>query len=1013
MLPTVKGGMSQAMCARYEQQHMWHYQSHKGMPCVTASREFVPFEDVYHKQALGVWESYYAHKKVIYKLLPPVDDRYWRAIVGWIECYDLLLKLGIDAEDTMRMSLLEGPSFNEEYTKAWKLGVRASLSPDYMEMEIDIDNSVPPCCLFPWVLPEPTDLLEYSFEPPLPIKGNIGELMDKMSRYVKPVSDPGDVDYASWHTNSVCYYKGQKTTVREARMHASYAPAWDFKFYRCPVQKDACETRDAVACDIHTLNSIKLLDQMTWEALKMPYDTMYRGDVAPIATRFYNKHRDHFFVMVDIKKCGLTFPHELLTALGDMMAEQSNHLFKLYGSFADASLVGYGQLKRGYCLGMASRAASAIIAGIFLMFQEEIGRELDAIFLNDDGVIATPSDPQLILELWGQYLEKWGIPVSWEKSFWSTKMVFCEEYRGMRWMKEGIYARAVANLTVKSVNWLHRMALGTTYMCIIHTRFGDALPDPLVRYLVDHTYGMLDKKIAHTGIHYIPGELGGLSIFPRQDWELLPIAEHSLEWCAHLCKFIELRDKFTDRLVPRKGHYAMYIPTEQVLIEGPFSLKMMLGNALYLPTDRHSSSWKLFNEWKKYTNEFEKVLFSKKNYDQRNFVELVRKVPALSIHKVGWSEVETFMNPYYKSGDMKDYFYAHRGHEDDRVRVTGNPLMYPTPVGKTLEDFNKALALLSVVADDPGTILVEMCGDGLWPEFLLLDPSERVWKREPVQTDYIPIQWGPWTFRGECTGLSWEHTMALHIPNDAGQQFAAVRTLFPYIRLREDEIEDIDDENTYYSGAIKNPRPYMRMVDGEKVSKVDNFTPLPYFSTLLEKWYVREDDLRGVIPFESTYTTYVHSLHDMYDYMLSITGKERENLPFTGAEHRELVDHYKDIEADYSDLMIMADEFKRMISEDEAHAVLEEVVPVGLTLQTNAIFEELGLDIVQETQQDLLYALMNCGEIEDDNYYSTSADAEVLSTASDLQVQVRWESTSTTTEETSGTDASSWAFEGG
>lgn len=254
--------------------------------------------------------------------------------------------------------------------------------------------------------------------------------------------------------------------------------------------------------------------------------------------------------------------------------------------------------------------------------------------------------------------------------------------------------------------------------------------------------------------------------------------------------------------------------------------------------------------------------------------------------------------------------------------------------------------------------------------------------------------------------------MAMHVPNPVGDHFAAVRYLFPYIQLQEECIDDIDDEDDYYVGNIKNPRPYTRVVEGEHVSKVDTFTPLPYFTTLLERWYITEEDLRPIIPFSSTPLSGVSTLHDMYDYILSITGEAQQCLPFNISDATRCIDHYRDIETAYADLMLDTETFKRMISEEEACTAVEAVVPVGLCLDTTDVYETLGIDHVRETQQDLLFALMNCGEIEDFDYSSAHASAEEPCSTEDLPVSVGWLSTETTEDEAS-TDAASWAFEGG
>jgi hypothetical protein len=350
----------------------------------------------------------------------------------------------------------EGPKFTEYLSDLKKYSLREAITnelkgdveEDYPFIPItDLEDVFPPVNLFCWKLPDSRDF-EYALEDPhTEVPEDVKKFKDKFRELLKlhgPVKldEPTELDWLGKLTSSKVFYKGTKMYVWEARGKCSdenlhpfvKAEPDEFKFYAMPVQKNAFETRSAVACDLFTLNSVQYLDHLGKQVFEFfPGNKMSSKKLSSDFDHFKTKGKT--FSMIDIKKCGLTFPHYLLKAMGEILQEEyPNARWDYLTGFHDAPLLWEGvshSIKRGYNLGMANEYATACFITLFELWKEG-QTEIEGWFFNDDQFLAYKSsfDSREILETWGAFLERYGIPVNWPKSLNSDMVIFCEMYGG-------------------------------------------------------------------------------------------------------------------------------------------------------------------------------------------------------------------------------------------------------------------------------------------------------------------------------------------------------------------------------------------------------------------------------------------------------------------------------------------------------------------------------------------------------------------------------------------------------
>lgn len=282
---------------------------------------------------------------------------------------------------------------------------------DYRELIPPRGIILPGRLMFPWKLEPKADIRDYCFEEypydPEIVSEIKAYMVKEIQKYGCSIIPPDDLEAYQLIRSSKVVVDGQKTYNWKGGIKEWVTPDV-FRFYQSFVQKDAVDSRDCVICDQETLSSIVWQDRILAQALKRwPLDALNQGvDTDEMSAKLFKKHRDLYFGLLDLKKCGLTIPRWAITSFWEAMGQVYDvDEFKKIASLWDKPLVWmtdsghWEQTKRGSFLGMQNRSTSAIMSLIWRFFAKREGLLRQGIFYNDDSVIVVPEKRN-----WDDYL---------------------------------------------------------------------------------------------------------------------------------------------------------------------------------------------------------------------------------------------------------------------------------------------------------------------------------------------------------------------------------------------------------------------------------------------------------------------------------------------------------------------------------------------------------------------------------------------------------------------------------
>jgi hypothetical protein len=151
------------------------------------------------------------------------------------------------------------------------------------------------------------------------------------------------------------------------------------------------------------------------------------------------------YLMSDLKKCGLTFPRELLYATLEVLEEiypESKIFRQGIDGYKNATiLMPDGSTRKqtnGVNLGMMNEYVSFIMGCLVELWIEQRGHDdAEALMYNDDQIIRFSRREILELNVqdlaeigldWDEFMESYGLVVHEKKSFWSNRGCFLEVY---------------------------------------------------------------------------------------------------------------------------------------------------------------------------------------------------------------------------------------------------------------------------------------------------------------------------------------------------------------------------------------------------------------------------------------------------------------------------------------------------------------------------------------------------------------------------------------------------------
>jgi len=365
-------------------------------------------------------------------------------------------------EEIMRSTLLVGPAYAERISDEWDYGIRRShrikdMFGDFNEWRPILHyNELPPVgYLIRWK--ETSDDIKYMQIPLEDFNEDLlGELEDEiMTNLPDELEFPKDIEILAEvktsttldldRMKSIPFYMGRLSP--EGSQFSRI-----FKAKRSVIPVGPANTRDAVITTIDTYNSVKKCDLIMGRVLDEQESSLVNTSSQVFhkrlkdASRTPNQFGSKMYWLRDIKKCGLTFPRQLIhliqKCLSEKFPDKDFSCFDIYRNYSIFDEDGKPiKTSRGYCLGMANNCVTFIQCMLYNMLEKRVpwSINLKGYFGNDDSILEVSSgknesriidetDAMMIQIIDFEMLDGLNIMTNGKKSFWSWYPIIFEEY---------------------------------------------------------------------------------------------------------------------------------------------------------------------------------------------------------------------------------------------------------------------------------------------------------------------------------------------------------------------------------------------------------------------------------------------------------------------------------------------------------------------------------------------------------------------------------------------------------
>lgn len=353
-----------------------------------------------------------------------------------------------------------GPQFADELDDSIKYSLRESSNctllygglewPSSVKNIRNVDQFFSPYHLPPFQREETDDITLLFSERPKIEKTLIERFKGKVREFIHdPIGDKrelDDLDRLKFLTSSSTFLPDKNVRVAKSVQRAANATlktTETFIFDYVNVFKAPHESRACVVPSPETLNSLVLLEAQLGQVITSPSDVFRQKDFSwlPKWLSFYGHY---VFIMSDQRKCGLTFPLELvLTLYEELETRFPSWDFNLAKGYSSAFVKYNGKMTpitNGVGLGMLNATISIVTSILFEIWKEDQDPDfhLEGLFYNDDQVIRAayhdvrrnPLHQELVdMALsWDVFMESFGLQVHKKKPFIAASGIFLETY---------------------------------------------------------------------------------------------------------------------------------------------------------------------------------------------------------------------------------------------------------------------------------------------------------------------------------------------------------------------------------------------------------------------------------------------------------------------------------------------------------------------------------------------------------------------------------------------------------
>jgi len=254
--------------------------------------------------------------------------------------------------------------------------------------------------------------------------------------------EPDSNEIATWFTDSSSFDEKSKRNVTHRTLTRNlilegkkpFESTMNFRFSRTKIQVSPANTRDSWESTPNTLYTIKRISHKIRQIVReMPNSTMGLSSEESIRRRRVLSKRQ-IFLMLDLKKCGLTFPHRLLKLTADCIRSRypNDSDIPYIEGYLNSRVYDKGDWytpRRGTGLGNANEITTLVLCVIGRIFEKMDPTLRSSLFFNDDGVFCVESGkPIEILQMLDLLYTKLGFIINYKKFIISHSNVFCEDY---------------------------------------------------------------------------------------------------------------------------------------------------------------------------------------------------------------------------------------------------------------------------------------------------------------------------------------------------------------------------------------------------------------------------------------------------------------------------------------------------------------------------------------------------------------------------------------------------------
>jgi hypothetical protein len=468
---------------------------------------------------------------------------------------DQNLRPFMSVEEIIIRSISEGYLFADKLKKIFAFSLRESTGENFHQDECDetfifedINQIFPPQHLINFLREKDiSDLTSYANKPPV-IKSEFTLLREYIRKNIKKGEHLRGFDLFD-HIDTMdekgSFEKGTTTFSEKIK----YMPKCNIpdclRFRINSIQKTPCESRTIAIAEPNCKAFLHYTRSQYTPLLGGKYN-YYGKDRWSFEKKLHEK-KGFFHFMFDQKKCGWTFPMELIELFFEELCDlyPTIEFKQLYDIFKYKQLyyVIEGSTytpQRGYTLGMFDDVCSFVIACMSEMFVEHVLekqkivelKSIDILIFGDDCDIITEcndiTEANFVGSKWLLMLDQHGITVNLSKSYYSKSGVFCEVYgrsktvqtlKHITYLLNGVSILAAHNTAHAKVLFNSYIRIITTYLYYVppdHNTILVSLFERIKTLIVSNfPYEFTEKE------HLLPFEVGGWYQFIEEGENLL------------------------------------------------------------------------------------------------------------------------------------------------------------------------------------------------------------------------------------------------------------------------------------------------------------------------------------------------------------------------------------------------------------------------------------------------------------------------------------------------------------